>query len=89
MLELSNAFYFFLTKPVLANDTRYIHYIVFKKLYKYYKFIGQKSSMYSDFRFCWATICPDALQSGVWIQQCLQLGLLAINCKEKRQDLLF
>jgi len=25
----------------------------------------------------------------VWIQQCLQLGLLAINCKEKGSDLLF
>ena len=47
---ISNVFFnFFLTRPVLANDTRHI---VFKKLYKYYKFIGQKSSMYSDFRFC-------------------------------------
>ena len=42
-------FYFFLIRPVLANDTRHI---VFKKLYKYYKFIGQKSSTYSDFKFC-------------------------------------
>ena len=41
---ISNVFfYFFLTRPVLANDTRHI---VFRKLYKYYKFIGQKSSMY-------------------------------------------
>ena len=40
---ISNVFfYFFLTRPVLANDTRHI---VFKKLYKYYKFIDQKSSM--------------------------------------------
>ena len=39
---ISNVFYFFLTRPVLANDTRHI---VFKKLYKYYKFMGQKSSM--------------------------------------------
>ena len=38
---ISNVFFnFFLTRPVLANDTRHI---VFKKLYKYYKFIGQKS----------------------------------------------
>ena len=50
MLELYRMlFYLFLTRPVLANDTRHI---VFKKLYKCYKFIGQKSSMYSDFRFC-------------------------------------
>ena len=36
---ISNVFYFFLrpTRPVLANGTRHI---VFKKLYKYYKFIG-------------------------------------------------
>ena len=48
---ISNVFFIssVLARPVLANDTRHI---VFKKLYKYYKFIGQKSSMYSDFRFC-------------------------------------
>ena len=32
-------FYFFLTRPILANDTRHI---VFKKLYEYYKFLSQK-----------------------------------------------
>ena len=37
-LSYIECFIFFFTRPVLANDTRHT---VFKKLYKYYKFIGQ------------------------------------------------
>ena len=49
MLELYRMYDFLeLIRPVLANNTGHV---VFKTLYKYYKCMGQKSSMCSDYRF--------------------------------------